>query len=120
MSKLTSCEKFFIGRIALGLENTGYSISQEDIETLLSEGLGRNEDFVLRIKNALINSYCADLNAFKHKIVTIDPSSMWDESVIRLYKGRETLMRDIVIEWYSKYKKPGFLETIKKLFIKKG
>lgn len=118
MSKISSCEKFFIGRIALGLENTGYNMSKEDIELLLGEGLNRDEEFVLKIKNALINSYSADLNAFKHKIVTIDPTSMWDESVIKLYKGRETLLQSVVVEWYSKYKRPGFFDIIKNLFKK--
>lgn len=118
MSKISSCEKFFIGRIALGLKNQGWDITQKDIETLLSEGLDRDEEFVLRIKNALVGAYSADLEDFKHKIVTTDPSSIWDESVIKLYKGRETVMRDIVLEWYSKYKKPSFWESIKKMFKK--
>jgi hypothetical protein len=116
MSKIPTYERFFMGRIALGLEGSGYHITQEDIELLLSERIEEDIDFSLKIKNALTSSYSKDLEDFKKKLVTSDPSSAWEESVIKLYKGRETVLRDIVVEWYSAYKKPGFWDLVKGLF----
>jgi hypothetical protein len=116
MSKMSSYEKFFIGRIAWGLESLGYSISQEDIEILLSSRLNPDDEFVKKIKSALSSAYSKDVDSFKRKLVSMDPSELWEESIIKLYKGRETLLRDVAVEWYSKYTRPGFWETIKSLF----
>jgi hypothetical protein len=116
LSKLSSCEKFFIEKIAIGLEDVEYSIGQGDIESLLGNGLNRDDQFVKRIKSALNSSHSRDLDNFKNQIVTLDPSTVWEESIIKLYKGRETLLRDIVVEWYSKYTKPGFFDFLKSLF----
>lgn len=118
MSKISSCEKFFIGRIALGLENMGEAINQKHIERLLSESLEGDREFMDKIKSALTSAYSKDINDFKKKLVAVDPLPLWYGSVIKLSKGRETLLRDIVIEWYSKYTKPGFWNIIKGLFKK--
>jgi hypothetical protein len=116
LSKLSSCEKFFIEKIALGLEDVGDNIGQGDIENLLGNGINRDDGFVKRIKSALNSSYSKELDSFKSQTISVDPSSVWEESVIKIYKGRETLLRDIVIEWYSKYNKPGFFDFLKSLF----
>jgi hypothetical protein len=118
MSKLATYERFFIGKIALGLENSRDSICQEDIQSLLSESLHGEKDFVQRIKNALSNIYSKELSDFKAGSLSKDPEKTWEEDVIKLYKGRETLLRDIVIEWYSNYRKPGFWDWVKELFKK--
>ncbi|GIW48743.1 MAG: hypothetical protein KatS3mg079_219 [Caloramator sp.] len=119
MSKLSTPEKFFIGRILYGLEQTGNKIEQEDIELLLSQRLEIEDVFKEKIKNALIFSYCDDIDKFNRKIVTLDPKSMWDESLKKLYKGRETVLRDLVVDWYSSYfnkKENSLLEKLKSFF----
>lgn len=119
MSKISTPEKFFIGRILYGLEQTGNRIEQEDIEILLSQRLDIEDEFKEKIKNALIFSYCDDVEKFKKKIITLDPKSMWDESLKKLYKGRETVLRDLVVDWYLSYfdkKENSFLDKIKSLF----
>lgn len=119
MSRLSTPEKFFIGRILYGIEQTGNKIEQEDIELLLSQRLEIGDEFKEKIKNALIFSYCDDIDKFKRKIVTLDPKSMWDESLKKLYKGRETVLRDLVLDWYSSYfdkKEKSLLDKLKSLF----
>ncbi|GFR34445.1 hypothetical protein [Thermobrachium celere] len=119
MGKLSTHEKFFIGRILYGIEHTGNSVDKSLVETLLSQRLDIEEEFKTLVKNALIFSYCDDVEKFKKKIITIDPKSMWDESFKKLYKGRETVLRDVVLEWYSSYfdnKEKNILGFIKKFF----
>lgn len=118
MGKLTAVEKFFLGRISLGLNGIGDEMGKDDIEKLLSNGANCSEEFKKRIKNSLTFAYAKDFDNFKTKIVTEDPTSLWDESVKRLYSKKENLLCDIVNEWYSKYKKPGFFDMIKGLFKK--
>jgi hypothetical protein len=116
LGKLASCEKFFLNKIAFGFEIDGYSLGQSDIEILFGGGVKREEEFVKRIKNSLTLSYSSELDGFKCGTSASDPSVVWEEQVIKLYKGRETLLRDIVVEWYSRHTRPGFLDIIKNIF----
>lgn len=118
MSKLSSYERFFLGRIGVGFDNLGWDIKGEDIEKLLGSPLNIDEAFNASIKSALVSAYSEDVDKFKRKLVTESPTAFWQESVKKLYKGRETLLRDIVVEWYSKYSEPGFFEKLKRLFRK--
>lgn len=119
MSKLSSHEKFFIGRILYGLDSTGIEYEQSDIELLISQRLQIEEEFKNKIYNALIFSYCDDVDKFKKRIVTVDPESLWQESYKKLYKGRETVLRDLVKEWHESYFKENdisILNVIKRIF----
>lgn len=107
MSKISTYEKFFIGVIAEGLEESGDEITQGDIELLLSECIVREEGFSQKIKNALAEAHPENIDA-----------SVWDEYIVKLYKGRETILRDLVIEWCASYRKPGFWERVRSLFRK--
>lgn len=118
MSKLSSVEKFFIGRISLGLDGIGDEMEKDDVEKLLSNGTDCSEEFKKRIKISLTFAYTKDFDSFKTKIITEDPTSFWNESVKRLLNEKENLLCDIVNEWYSKYRKPGFFDTLKGLFKK--
>lgn len=105
MSRISSCERFFISKIGLGFEGIGKEISQHDVECLLGDGIKRDAEFIEAIKNALSYSYSSD------------PSeSIWEEYIKKLYKGRETLLRDVVVEWYAKLCKPGFWDIVKGMF----
>lgn len=118
MSRITSYEKFFIGRIALGLDYLGGCMEKDDLEKLLSQSLTCDVEFKEKIKNALKWSFDDDVKKFNKKIVIQDPSEFWDETFIKLYKGRETLLRDIIIEWYPIENKPTLLDIIKSFFKK--
>ena len=118
MSKLTSVEKFFIGRISLGLDGIGDEMGKDDIEKLMSNGANCSEELKNRIKNSLTFAYAKDIDNFKTKNITDDPVSFWEESVKRLLGEKENLLCDIVNEWYTKYKKPGLLDILKGLFKK--
>ncbi|MCX7950947.1 MAG: hypothetical protein N2594_03240 [Clostridiales bacterium] len=103
MSKLSSHEKFFIGRILYGLDSLGCEYEQSDVELLLSQRLEIEDEFKNKINNALVFSYCDDVEKFKKRIVTVDPESLWQESYKKLYKGRETVLRDLVTTWHQSY-----------------
>jgi hypothetical protein len=115
LGKTASYEKFFLGRVACGLEGLGERMSQEDIEKLLSQGLKCSDEFKNRIKDALTFAYSRDVNEYNKNPMPGDSSALWNDSANRLYNGRETLLRDIFVEWYGRSKKPGFFNIIKKL-----
>lgn len=116
MSRISSCERFFIGKIGLGFEEMGKEINQHDVECLLGDGIKRDVEFIDIIKKSLSYSYSKDISDFKNGVLEYSPDSIWEESIIKLYKGRDTLLRDVAVEWYSKQNKPGFWEMIKGIF----
>jgi hypothetical protein len=116
VSKLSACEKFFINKIAFGLQIDGYSLGQSDIEALLGSGIKRDDEVVKRIKSSLALAHSNEIDEFKDGNLDTDPSVVWEENVIKIYKGRETLLRDVIVEWYTKHTRPGFLDIIKNIF----
>lgn len=103
MSKMTGCEKFFVSMIGEGLDRLSDSISIDDIEYLYENSLDIDDNFNKRIRASL-------KEAFKY----CDKDKV-EENVIKLCKGRETRLREIVVMWYSKEVKPSFWDTIKNI-----
>lgn len=107
MSKLSTSEHFFIEKISEGMELKGKPITIDDIQALLSNGLHCKASFKAEIIAAL-NAAFTDIDEENVK-----------KLCEKLYAGRETLLRDLVIEWYKKSHAPkGWLDKLKSLFSK--
>ncbi|EYE89859.1 hypothetical protein Q428_00170 [Fervidicella metallireducens AeB] len=118
MAKINSCEKFFLGKIAEGLEIMSQKFTKEDIELLLSSKPEFSENIVLKFKNSLDFAYKNDLKQYKDKLTEVNPEPLWENNIVKLYKGRDNVLRDLVIQWYISYQKPGIFSLVKSVFKK--
>ncbi|MEF9952932.1 MAG: hypothetical protein RR840_02190 [Clostridium sp.] len=112
MSKITSAEKYYIDKINRGFEGINKDFTQEKILMLLGSPMNGDEKFLREVKRALDAVYIKELKGdSKDGIMT-----KYKANAIKLYKGRETLLRDLVIEWYSSSTMPSILDSIKIFF----
>lgn len=98
MAKINSSEKFYIEKISQGLIILRKELNQHKLEKLLSSSLEEDKQLNKDIKEALDIIYISetkDNEALKMK---------YKNNLIKIYKGRETFLRDIVIKWYSNSK----------------
>ena len=114
MSKIPSYEKFYISKIVSALESQNYPSCDKVIQMLLSDSLHEDKSFNELIEKALELSYKNDISESKESA-----RESWNEHFIKIYKGRENNLKNIIIKWYPKHEHPGFLDRIKNFFNKK-
>ncbi|MEG0568308.1 MAG: hypothetical protein RR898_08665 [Clostridium sp.] len=112
MGKITSAEKYFIDKINRGFETINRDFTQEKILTLLGSPMQGDDKFQREIRRALDAIYIKELNGDSRDRTM----ARYKTNAIKLYKGRETLLRDLVIDWYSSSSMPNILDSIKTLF----
>lgn len=114
LSKVSSCEKFYISKIVQGLESLKHAAGNSEIQMLLSDSLHENKAFNTLIENVLEISYKNDCAISKEAA-----RNEWNEHFIKIYKGRDITLKSIIIKWYPGHERPGFLDRIKSLFMNK-
>lgn len=110
MSKINSAEKFYIEKISEGFELINKDLTHDKVLHLLSSSLSEETATYKEVKRALDAIYIKEVkdnSPIKEK---------YSEYAVKLYKGRETLLRDTVIAWYSDNSMPSILDSIKGLF----
>lgn len=112
MSKMNSAEKFYIEKISEGYELINKEFTDSKILSLFSALLNADESFNKEIKRALDAIYIKESKG-EHKAVIQDKYRLY---AVKLYKGRETFLRESVVNWYSSNSMPNMLDSIKGLF----
>ena len=105
MSKLSSCERFFIDLIALGMETDGKHISKQDIQQLLSCSPNHDRVFLDSCISALNVVYATP--SFPRELI--------EEQVKKLYCGKDSLLQEAVLQWYKGIISPTLFQKLKRL-----
>ncbi|MEG0371332.1 MAG: hypothetical protein RR645_03460 [Clostridium sp.] len=111
MSKITSAEKYYIEKVNEGYELINKNFTGDDIRCLLGSSLSTDSKVLKELKRALDAVYIRDI-----KQMADEAKSTYKSYAIKIYKGRETLLRDVVIGWYSSPAMPSIMDSIKGMF----
>lgn len=112
MGKITSSEKYFIDKINRGYEAINKDFTQDKILILLGSPMNGNDRLEKEIRRALDAIYIKELNGDSREGIM----TRYKANAIKLYKGRETLLRDVVIDWYSSSSMPSIIDSLRGLF----
>lgn len=95
MGKINSAEKFYIEKISKGFNINKKELTKNKIEIMFSSTLEENKELYRDIKNALDVTYISDVKTNENL------KEKYSSNLIKIYKGRETFLRDSIIKWYS-------------------
>ncbi|KMT22910.1 hypothetical protein [Clostridium cylindrosporum] len=112
MSKINSAEKFYIEKISEGFEMINREFTHEKLLILLSSSLKEDGSIHREIKRALDAIYIKETKGDEAQPI----KDKYKSHALKLYKGRETLLRDTVIEWYSSSSMPSIIDSIRGIF----
>lgn len=112
MSKMNSAEKFYIEKISEGYEIINKEFTHEKILALLISSLDIDEGFNKEIKRALDAIYIRESKDENKEAI----QEKYKDYAVKLYKGRETFLREAVINWYASDSMPSIIDSIKGMF----
>ena len=110
MSKMNSAEKFFIEKISEGYEIINKEFTESQVFILFSSSQTENKTIYKEVKRALDAVYIKEIKndeSIKEK---------YSKYAVKIYKGRETMLRETVINWYTNNSLVNIFDSIKSIF----